>query len=130
MRSTIGMNIRLYTPTDLIDINTWYYKRKLPVVPENLLPKTGFIVPGIGAAFLYRTDGGIALCEGFITNPDTTREERIEARDLIMSELLHEAAHQGFKTAIAISNNFMVHDVCEKFGMRDIGNYKMFSKEL
>ena len=124
------MKVRAYRPTDLNEINSWYSKRKLPEVFAELLPETGFIVPGVAAAFMYRTDSKIALFDGCISNPYATKQERKEALDIIMAELVHEASHQGFHVALTMTKHPGIRAVCKRAHLRDIGEHTMFSKEL
>ena len=130
MRSTIGMKVRAYEKTDLEEINSWYNKRKLPLVNAEIMPKTGFIVPGVAVAFMYKTDSEIALLDGCISNPDAAPYERKEALEIIMNELVCEAAHQGFNKVIAMTRHPSIKEVCKRANLRDIGEYTMFSKEL
>jgi len=123
-----SMDVRAYTDQDYETVSTWYVERNLNPVPRRYLPTVGAMVPGIACAFMYQTDGQFVILENFITNPRTTHEQRKEALDIIVADMLASAKGLGFGTAIA----FTTHPTVE-YGCRDFqpgGDYKMFSKEI
>lgn len=106
----------------------WYIERNLNPIPRNMLPEIGAMVPGIACAYMYQTDGNFVILENFITNPRTTHEQRKEALDIIVSDMLATAKSLGFGTAFA----FTTHPTVE-YGCRDFtpgGTFKMFLKEI
>lgn len=124
------MEVRRYKPSDYKDINSWYLKRKMPSMPESILPKTGFIVDGIGAGFLYKTDGGIAILENFISNPESSHEERVEVLDMVTEALVLEAIKSGYYLGIAFSKHPTVAKNCLKHNFKLFGTFELFAKEL
>ena len=82
------MEVRKYNPSDYFTVASWWSKQKWPVIPSDHLPEHGFIVDGIAAGFLYKTDSKFALLEFVIANPDTSKEDRSKALDLVIDSLL------------------------------------------
>jgi hypothetical protein len=95
---------RKYTSRDFRRIKTWYIARNMAPV-EDLIPKTGFIVPGVAAGFLIATDTKCCILEPFIANPEATESARAEALNLIMGDLLNEAINQGFTKVFGFSTS-------------------------
>lgn len=124
------MEIRRYTDSDYIIVSNWYRERNMIPVAKEILPPTGFVVPGVACCYLYNADSKLAIFDGCISNPNTTRRERIKALDLIMTQLLLEAKSLGCKTAISLVQHPTMKQVCQRARFSDIGEYKMFSKEL
>jgi hypothetical protein len=77
-------------------IATWWHQRKLPIIPEDFLPKTGFIIPGYAACFLYKTDSSVAILENLISEPKCKPHERDHALDLVILGCMAEAFRSGF----------------------------------
>lgn len=73
------MTIRRYEPGDLEEMNRWYAARALALVTAGQLPTVGFIVPGVAAGFLYRTDSSLGFLDGFISNPEAPAHRRAAA---------------------------------------------------
>jgi len=89
--------IREYNDNDYITLCEWWVEHKWGVIPMNCLPKVGFVVNNICAGFLYQTDSKIAWLEWIISNPQSNKEERDVALDLLINQLLITAKELGFK---------------------------------
>lgn len=92
--------------SDIQEISCWRAARGKVPFEDGWLPETGFMVPNILAAFVYKTDSKLAFFEGVIASPDTTHEERQEALGLVGDAIISWARENGFKylqgsTAIA-----------------------------
>jgi hypothetical protein len=124
------MEIRRYQDSDYQIISSWYRERNLIPLPREILPPIGFVVPDVACTHLYLTDGKVALFEGFISNPDTTRKQRVQAFDLIMETLLFTAKQKGYKMAVVLANHPAINEGCLKARFTPTGEFKMFSKEL
>ena len=68
-----------------------------------VLPPTGFIVDGVAACFLTKTDSGVALLEAYVTNPAASSADRSAAIDALTARLIREARDCGFTSLIAIT---------------------------
>lgn len=77
------------------EIKDWSKDRGLGMVPKELLPKTGRIVPGVCAAFLYLTDSKVAFLENMISNPQTDKALASEALDLCVKAIEQDAKESG-----------------------------------
>jgi hypothetical protein len=76
--------MRLFENGDMDAINAWYAAHKQPPARRDLLPETGFIVPGVAAGFLFRTDSRLAFVHNVVTNPDASLRARFVAvRDIV-----------------------------------------------
>lgn len=96
------MQIRKYVSSqDYFSIAVWWNEQKWTSIPQDHLPEHGFIVEGIAAGFLYKTDSKFALLEFVIANPSTSKEERSEALDLIIDNLLNLAKELEFKSVFS-----------------------------
>lgn len=88
--------LRKYMKSDFNEISTWFQDRKI-AIQEDYLPATGFIVPGIAAGFIYKTDANFCIFECFIANPSKSAEERDVALNNIVAAMIGESKEMGFK---------------------------------
>ena len=100
----MSLRSRKYKSRDFQDLKAWYANHKMVPV-EDLIPKTGFIVPGIAAGFLLATDTKCCIFEPFIANPDVSDSLRAEALNLIMGDLINEAQLRGFTKIFGFSTS-------------------------
>lgn len=111
-------------------INFWYGLRGMNWLHEHLFPDVGYIVPGIGAGFIYQTDSSLCFIEGYISNPKSTKEERKEAFDAITISLIHAAKDHGFQTMLAYTHHEEIAKRCERFQFQRKGDYALYKREL
>jgi hypothetical protein len=102
--SEIPMQVRAYSDRDFPEIQVWYRSRGMSAI-EDCLPQFGFIAPGIAAGFLVQTDTKYCFLEPFISNPTSTIEERDEALNLIMFNLINLAKLLEFKYIFGVSRS-------------------------
>jgi hypothetical protein len=95
------MEVRKYQPSDYFELCTWWELQKWPSMGQDHLPENGFIVEGIAAGFLYKTDSKFALMEFIIANPKTEKETRAQALDLVIDSLLNLAKELDFKSVFS-----------------------------
>lgn len=110
-------------------IDHWFQARGSKAA-QDLLPKVGFIVPGIAAGFLMQTDTGCCILEPFIANKDTDKAERNKALEAIMGELIQEASRLGFKRIFGFSSNEPMISRALKFGFVIVEESTTVCKEL
>lgn len=71
------MSVRIFSASDLSEVNGWLGSRGLPGLSADRLPRVGFIVPGVACGFLVRTEvHGVALLDAFVANPAAPARER------------------------------------------------------
>lgn len=90
------MHLTLFKPDEHYEmLSEWRKKRNLESMSIDGFPKTGLIVyekeKPILASFLYDTDSYWIFIDGTISDPDTTREERNNAVDMVLDGLLELA---------------------------------------
>lgn len=79
---------------------------------------TGFYVPGVGAGFLVLTNSDRAYIEDFVTNPDTTPEQRDSALFAIAQAVEDEARKRGVKYLLGYSPLEIIWKRVESVGYR------------
>lgn len=87
--------IRRFTPQDLAEINAWQTLRDLPPVAIELLPPTGFLVPGVAVGFSRVCEGNLAMIDTLSTNPEASSLDRHHALELLAAALLEHASAKG-----------------------------------
>lgn len=71
-------------------MNTWLEARGLLPVLESDLPATGFIVPGVAAAFIRKCEGNVAIMDSLVSNKDACPVIRHRAMDQLYKAVLSE----------------------------------------
>lgn len=66
-------------------------------VASSLLPKTGRIVPGKAAIFLYKTDSDVGFIENLICNKEVDKQSASEAIDACVTAIEKDAKTMGIK---------------------------------
>ena len=97
------MTVEKYRPEDFAQIAEWGEKWGANYRPEQF-PKTGVIIHGIAAYFLYSTDSSICWLENLISNPDADGFMKARALDMLVDAILDEAVRLGFKVAYATTD--------------------------
>jgi hypothetical protein len=121
--------LRRYLATDLPEINAWYAARGLPEVPSHALPEIGFLVPGIAAAFLYRTDSSIAFMDGAVTCPTAPLRERFAAIHGIGEALVEKAHALGIGKLLIFTQRHGMASAMKRIGFQDGGTYGLLSRK-
>lgn len=121
---------RPVTPKDYDVINAWYRGHHMPPLCEHLFPDVGYVVDGIGAGFIYQTDSSLCFIEGYISNPDSGKDDRKEAFDQITNCLIRVAKDFGFKAVLAYTQHPEIAKRCERFHFQYKGTYNLFLKGL
>lgn len=111
-------------------INAWYAMRGFHPIGEHLFPDVGYIVPGIGAGFIYQTDSSLCFIEGYISNPTSTKAERKEAFDAITVSLIHAAKDHGFTSMLAYTKHEEIAKRCDRFQFQRQGDYTLYRRSL
>ena len=98
------MHVVRIQPNDIDTLSGWWRARAGHGFPPGWLPETGFWVPGILGAFLYRTDSKVAYIECVISNPDSKKSERYQALAAVGKAIAEEAKEQGFHYLIGLTS--------------------------
>ena len=99
------MQIRPFEKKDHYTVCKWWKQHDWQGLSLNMLPPTGYIVDDVCAGWLYKTDGGWALLEWIISNPESDKDKRDEALDRLISKLIEEADNAGVKAIFTSSNH-------------------------
>lgn len=86
---------------DMADIESWWAEHEQPVALREILSNRGRIVPGVCAAWLYLSDGPLAMIGWPVANPDASPREVHAGFELIFDEMLDEAKENGTKIVVA-----------------------------
>lgn len=105
-----GIKLVRYTNDVCYDIVCyWLAKRNVYVPTEDEMPRIGYMahVDGnpIAAGFLRYVEGGFALLDGLVTNPDSPGEFRNIAIDAVVSRLLKKAKSAGILKVTAYTKD-------------------------
>ena len=111
-------------------VRSWMEARNEVITPD-ALPQTGFIIPGMAAGFLYRTDSSVAMIEGLVAAPGLGREVRDQAVDAIVLAVIAEAQRLGFKTLTGTTVLEAVVKRAERLGFIYVGgNFHLIIRPL
>lgn len=121
--------VRRFTEDDLDEVIGWFHSRKIEITPD-YLPEVGMIWPGVAAGFIYQTDANFCIFESFISNPNTTKEERNSALSTIVTHMIKEAKELGYKDAygFATSQSMIRHGMEQ--GFRHVETCSTIIKDL
>lgn len=108
------MEVRPYKVEDYEELFKWWSKHNWTPLSPDLLPETGYIVEGYACCFLYKTDSKICWMGWPISNPETDKELRSQALDLIIKELKQKAVDLDYKIIITTTNLEYLGDRYEK----------------
>jgi len=112
------MNIRkLDLNKDYHIVEDWWKQRHWTPVAKEALSTIGYIVDDIAAMWLYLSVGSKLAWIGFpIANPNTTKEQRNDAIDLLFNTIHEYAKINGYDFIITTSNIPAVINRIEKIG--------------
>lgn len=120
--------MRRVTPEDATTIGTWFSSHGDHVTE---FPPTGFIVDGVAACFLTKTDSKFAMLEAYVTNPLASPQDRSLALDALTARLIDEARDCGFTTIIGITiDKGLCARAVERHGFTYVGQKHGLFKEL
>jgi hypothetical protein len=112
-------------------LDEWARGHGLPPAPVGSLPRTGRIIPGVCAAFVYRTDSNVGFIESLVSNPDCDYEKLGEAIKSVVAALEKDAARAGI---LYLVGSTFIPGIVER--VKDMGfeikpeKYKLFTKRV
>jgi hypothetical protein len=112
------------------EIASWYIARSLPVPLKDFIPSVGLIVPGLAAGFLFQTDTRLAIIGEFISNPDTSSEDRSRALDEITEGLCERAKSLGFLVITCSTQSSAIEKRAIAQGFKNTGSFLSYSKRV
>lgn len=124
------MEVFRYTPEDFPEVLDWYHARFKRIPPEWGFSSSGYVVPGLVAGFMYKTNSGIVFLDTFISNPDSKREDRHRAIELIIDSATIEAQGQGFKVMACNVRHDSLKPVVQGKDFHDSGTSTGYYKEI
>jgi hypothetical protein len=98
---------------------------------QEALPKTGFIIPGKAAGFMYRTDSVLAFMECVVGAKNLDAEERSQALDAVVIALCQEAKKLGFKVMMGNTKYEALVKRAKRLGWTYVGDgYHVVAMQL
>ena len=90
-------------------ISQWWKAHNWPVIPQDHLPKCGYIVymqdTPIIAGFVYKTDSAFCLFEFIVANPEITGIKRSMAFDFLVEAVVEYSIEIGAKSLFISATN-------------------------
>lgn len=121
---------RRFTENDMTEMNRWYLARGANGISRfGDLPTLGFIVPGVAAGFMYVVEGRFGILEGFVSNPEYSRQLRKDALDVITDLLINHAKTVGLGSIMAFTQSEPIKERCVQYDFRPIGQFHLFVRE-
>lgn len=124
------MNVRPVNASDLKTLQNWYVLHDQSPESVYLLSDIGFIVDDYAAAFLYTTNSNVCWIESYISNPNTDKNERKKALDMITDEILKKAKELNYKVIICFIENKSTYNRCLDYGFTPGESKIIFSKRI
>ena len=122
------MIVRKYLPKDYGDIEEWYGDWGFIPPRSSSITENCYMIDGVAAGFLIKTDTDICFFEGFVTNPKVESNKRSEALNLLTEKLLGIAKDLGFKEIWVLCKHNSIKQRAERFGFAYHGKFNMLSK--
>lgn len=120
----------VHNDADRATLNAWYQAHGYGPLRSGELPATGFLVEGVAAGFLYRTDSDTVILEGFITNPEATSEERYHALLQVHTALLTAAKQSGARRLVALTADDSLKKRAQDQGFTSLGLFELLELPL
>lgn len=130
------MKVRLFEfSKDYERLSKWYEAWGYLPIPPEILPRHGLIVSNydqeIGAAWLYITDGNVALIEGAVLNPAAPKKYRIGIHAFLNNALQQLAKELGCRQIWALSKDKFSTKICQELGFQALQkDFKVLIKEI
>jgi hypothetical protein len=122
------LKARKYKQDDWLTVKSWYARRNVPCIAGRHLPKVGFIVPGVAAGFLVQTDGGFAMIEHLVGNPEVPDWQRSNGLDAVVSKLCEHGVKLGYSRILGITRLGVVKQRAIRHGFAAFGSYEILVK--
>jgi hypothetical protein len=124
------MKVRCYKAKDYETICGWFNKRNLNSPTTKQLPKNGAIVDDLACGFLFITDGDFAYIDFYIANPDSDKDQRSKALQLVTEQLIEWAKYMEYSHIMANTQFNSIETLAINNGFKNIGKYSVLMKGL
>lgn len=114
------MSLKRVTSKDFPVIVHWYRKHKLTPPDPRALSDVGFVADGRVAGWLYLTNSNIAIIEGIVSDPDSTKSLRKESLNKLVGFLIDFAMNLGYTQIIGITKHPHMKELGKRFGFKTI----------
>ena len=122
---------KFYTKDDYKVLQSWWDARKIAHIPERYLSTMGIMVENVACGFIYTTDSAMAIIENFVSNPETPKDIRNKALDLIIECMLDYCLATGIESIVAFSELPVIVERAKKFSfVVPEGSYKMMTRRV
>ena len=106
------------TEQDYTDVSNWWTKQGWPVLPQNILTTSGFVVEHNGqklaATWIFKTNCPIYIMEWTVGNPDVNWEDRSEAITVVTNAGCEWAKKDGAAQVFTMTkSNRFIHKLEE-----------------
>ena len=105
---------------------SWWAKRDMAPIPEDMIPTFGLVVDNIAAGFIIVTDCNLGFLEFYISNKDAQKIERDLALDLITRGLMEHGQEMGISNFKCDTQIHAIKKRAEKFGFKNIGEFSNY----
>lgn len=123
------MIVRRFEPKDFEALKNWGSQWGANY-EEHQFPKTGFIVDGIAAFFLYSSDSSVCWLENLVANKSADKTQKKEALNLLITAAFAEAKRLGFKVAYAASDLMVMAQHANNHGAKVKPFHFLITKDL
>lgn len=120
----------VHNEADRATLNAWYQAHGYGPLRPGELPATGFLVEGIAAGFLYRTDSDTVILEGFVTNPEASSESRYHALLEVHTALMTAAKQSGARRVVALTADDSLKQRARDQGFTSLGLFELLERPL
>lgn len=110
-------------------VSEWSQAQGTGAVEAGHLPRCGFVVDGVAAGWLYRTDSGLGLIEHFITNPSAPLKARHAAVNQIGEAIIEEAKRLGISRLLTMTPHRSIGRMAIRHGFQYLGPMHVLTLE-
>ena len=114
-------------------LTSWVEARCLEVASLNALPKLGLLVRHcnvpVAVAFLREMEGGKALIDGFLADPDSDLAVRDECLNALIRDLITLAQKNRFTGILGLTTNPKVVERAKRLGF-SLMDHRLVSMEV
>lgn len=126
----LQMNYEDYNDSHYDELARWWRDWDIEPISREMLPRTGVVVLGLAAGFLYCTDSNLCILDCYVSNPDRPGKERTEAIDIVTYVLIEKARAMKFGLIKADTKVPSIKERAIKNGFHYVGEFSAFSRGI